>query len=416
MRSTKNFPASVLRFGCVYLSRYANRKTFALNPSFCHTKHNLNILQLLARKNLSLPHRWFYGYEPAFSALFERKIDIVVMKTNLEREFNVLMSYADVDIAYNTFYARANDTRVVSVFDVLSYSTVGVILTVASMVVCAIVLASLSGITQFRNLAANFACEAMFLLAGLLATSLPESQNQAHGRIRRLLYFFWFISIMSLSVYIRSEITASVTVTGPADHLDTLEELESALDRRTVKPCVVGGTSTKAILERPIQRSSSSLLRKLNAAYWRESGDSPVVQTPVECLLRAGRADRVCFLPLQHHCIVENAARGVRQFQEPFTMVLDGFPIRHGYSLSPALRKFFFAVREAGLQNRIEDICDYDAGGLIEVRIELQQFIKHYFALQLVSVIVFTFECLIHFLFETSAAGRFIGFPLGNAR
>ncbi|KAL1479650.1 hypothetical protein MTO96_051685 [Rhipicephalus appendiculatus] len=136
----------------------------------------------------------------------------------------------------------------------------------------------------------------MFLLAALLATALPESQNQAHGRIRRLLYFIWFLSILSLSVYIRGEITALVTVTGPADHLDTLDELESALDRRTVAPCVVEGTSTKGILARSNQKSSSSLLRKLNAAYWRESGDSPVVQTPIECLFRAGRADRVCFL------------------------------------------------------------------------------------------------------------------------
>ncbi|KAL1443465.1 hypothetical protein MTO96_045987, partial [Rhipicephalus appendiculatus] len=276
------------------------------------------------------------------------------------------MSYADVDIAYNTFYARANDTRVISVFDVLSYSTMGVSLTVTCMVVCAVVLASLSSIQRFQNLAVNFAREAMFLLAGLLATSLPESQNQAHGRIRRVLYCFWFVSILSLSVYIRSEITAWVTVTGPADHLDTLEELESALDRRTVSPCVVEGTATMGILERSPQKSSSSLLRKLNAAYWRGSGDSPVVQTPVECLFRAGRADRVCFLPLQHDCLLENVARGVRQFQEPFTMVLEGFPVRHGYSLLPALRKFFFAVREAGLQRRTVDFCNYDAGGLIE--------------------------------------------------
>ncbi|KAL1468438.1 hypothetical protein MTO96_025416 [Rhipicephalus appendiculatus] len=246
---------------------------------------------------------------------------------NLERDFVTLMPYADVDVAYSTFCARANDTRVISVFDVLSYSTVGVSLTVTCMVVCAVVLPSLSGIQRFRNLAVNFAREAMFLLAGLLATSLPESQNQAHRRIRRLLYFFWFVSILSLSVYIRSEITALVTATGPADHLDTLEELESALDRRTVAPCVVGGTTTMGILERYPEKCSGSLLRKLDAAYWRGSGDPPVVQMPVQCLFRAGRADRVCFLPLQHHCITENVARGVRQFQEPFTMVLEGFPV-----------------------------------------------------------------------------------------
>ncbi|KAL1447044.1 hypothetical protein MTO96_044405 [Rhipicephalus appendiculatus] len=321
------------------------------------------------------------------------------MKTNLERDFSTLVSYADADVAYNTFYARANDSRVISVFDVFSYSTVGVSLTVTSMIVCAIVLAALSGIHPFRNLAVNFACEAMFLLAALLATSLPEAPHLGHGRVRRLVYFFWFVSILSLSVYIRSEITALVTVTGPADHLDTLEELESALDRRTVEPCVVDGSSTKSILERSTKNSSGYLLRKLNAAYWRKSGESPVVKTPVECIFRAGRPDRVCFLPLQPRCVVENVARGIRPFPEPFTTVLDGFPVRHGYSHLPALRNFLLAVREGSLSSRVDDFCEYKPDSLIEARIELQQFIKHYCILQLISASVFAFECLVHSLF-----------------
>ncbi|KAL1480285.1 hypothetical protein MTO96_051160, partial [Rhipicephalus appendiculatus] len=356
----QQFSGHVLRLDCVHLSRYGNLKAFGLNPSFCHTKHNFHLIRLLAHKNLSLPYRRFYDYSSAFSALFEGNIDLVVMKTNLEREFISLMSYADVDVAYNTFYARANDTRVISVFDVFSYSTVGVTLTATCMVVCATVLASLSGIQPLRNLALNFVHEAMFLLAALLATSLPEVEHQSHARIRRLLYFFWFLSILSLSVYIRSEITASVTVTGPADHLDTLEELESALDRRAVEPCVVEGTSTKAILERPTKNRSSSLLGKLNAAYRRASGESPVVLTPVECIFRAGRPDRVCYLPLQPRCVVEHVARGIRPFQEPFAMVLDGFPVRHGYSLLPALRNFLFAVREGSLLSRVDDHCEYE--------------------------------------------------------
>ncbi|KAL1445441.1 hypothetical protein MTO96_045029 [Rhipicephalus appendiculatus] len=119
----------------------------------------------------------------------------------------------------------------------------------------------------------------MFLLAALLATALPESQNQAHGKIRRLLYFIWFVSICHCLFTFAVNYCALVTVTGPADHLDTLEELESALDRRTVSPCVVEGTSTKRFLAHSNQKSFELFTEeKLNAAYWRESGDSPVVQ------------------------------------------------------------------------------------------------------------------------------------------
>ncbi|KAL1478320.1 hypothetical protein MTO96_035104 [Rhipicephalus appendiculatus] len=98
-------------------------------------------------------------YPAAVSALINGKIDVIVMKTNLEHDAITLMSYGDVDVAYNTFYARANDTRTVSVFDVLSYSTVGVSLTVISILVCALVLAALNGTRSFATLALSFTHE-----------------------------------------------------------------------------------------------------------------------------------------------------------------------------------------------------------------------------------------------------------------
>ncbi|KAL1478142.1 hypothetical protein MTO96_035191 [Rhipicephalus appendiculatus] len=334
----------------------------------------------------------------AVSAVTAGEIDFIVSKMNLEGNAITLMSYADVNVVYDTFYARANDTRTKSLFEVFACSTTGVCLTLACMAACAIVLASLSGIHSLRKFAVNFASEAMLLLAALLATSSPEPHFRKHRKIRRLLYSVWYLCILSLSVYIRSALTALVTVTGPADHLDTLEELESALDRRAVAPCVLKGSSTQSILASATDDSPSTLMRKLAAAYRSQKRRGVVTETPLECLLRAGRRDRVCYSPLQPRCIAEEVARGVRPFPEPFTMVLEGFPVRPGYSFLPALRKFFFAVREASLSSRFEPFCDDDAVLQDEVRIELQQFLNHYFLLQLVSVAVFGLECLIHLI------------------
>ncbi|KAL1469649.1 hypothetical protein MTO96_040953 [Rhipicephalus appendiculatus] len=300
-----------------------------------------------AYENISPPVRLFIRTSSALSALTDGEIDLIVAKTNLEGTSVTLMSYADVNVDYDTFYARANDTRTKSVFQVFACSAAGVYLTVTCMAACALALAFLGGIHSLRKFIVNFAREALFLLAVLLATSSPESQFQRHRRIRQLLYLLWYLCILSMSAYIRSEMTAMVTVTGPADHLDTLEELESALDRRTVAPCVLKGSSTQSILESTAENTPNTLMRKLAAAYRSQKRKGLVAETPLECLLRAGRRDRVCYSPLQPRCIVEDVARGVRAFPEPFTMVLEGFPVRHGCSFLPALRKFFFAVREA---------------------------------------------------------------------
>ncbi|KAL1478529.1 hypothetical protein MTO96_016214 [Rhipicephalus appendiculatus] len=70
------------------------------------------------------------------------------------------------------------------------------------------------------------------LLASVLGTSTPEPVASARsGRfLSRALFGLWFVFVLPLSCYFRSELTSIVTLKRPAQRIDTLEELEYALD------------------------------------------------------------------------------------------------------------------------------------------------------------------------------------------
>ncbi|KAL3249803.1 hypothetical protein MRX96_055987 [Rhipicephalus microplus] len=162
--------------------------------------------------------------------------------------------------------------------------------------------------------------------------------------------------ILSLSVYIRSQMTALVTATKPVDHMDTLEELERALDAGHVAPVVVAGSSKWDILEKASDHPYS-LLRKLHSAYKSLSGKQLLVQTMNDCIRLAGRPDRVCYSAVQPRCMVKKTVAGVQPFQEPMTMMLNGIPLRHGFSYLPALRRLLLVIREGSLTRTMNFGC-----------------------------------------------------------
>ncbi|KAL3218595.1 hypothetical protein MRX96_005904 [Rhipicephalus microplus] len=83
------------------------------------------------------------------------KVDILPSRTNLDDKIVDIFSFADTDLHHDTFYARANDTRSVSVFAVLSHSTWGLTLTLLSMLTCTLVLTLLNCTDTFRTFLAE---------------------------------------------------------------------------------------------------------------------------------------------------------------------------------------------------------------------------------------------------------------------
>ncbi|KAL1442406.1 hypothetical protein MTO96_046428 [Rhipicephalus appendiculatus] len=352
------------------------------------------LCSLLNEMNVSLTHTRVTSDRAAASLVIGGQVDILLRLTALTERMAEVFSFADADIHYDTFYARANDTRSVSVFTVLSYSAWGVALTLLSALTATLVLTSLNSVNNWKAFLQGVLREATFLTASLLATSVPEPRNHSYLRTRRSVYACWIMAILSLSVYIRSQMTALVTVVQPANHLDTLEELEQALDAGDVAPVVARDSAHFTILG-SASLHSSSLLRKLNAAYKRHSKEDLIAPTLEDCFLQAERHDRVCYSALQPRCTMLKLAPAVRPFRQPMTMMLYGIPVRRDLSLLPALRRLLLAVRE-GLLARVPEVhCDADSTST-QQNVELVEFMKQYWILQLVAVAVFLAECLIN--------------------
>ncbi|KAL3195125.1 hypothetical protein MRX96_045745 [Rhipicephalus microplus] len=187
--------------------------------------------------------------------------------------------------------------------------------------------------------------------------------------------------------------TALVTVTKPADHMDTLKELEDVIDAGRVAAVVAQNTWTYANLKAGADHSYS-LMRKLGAVYKEHPGGQLVVPTSADCILTAGRRDRVWYSHVLPRCALQEFSPGIRPFQEPITMMLDGIPVRHGFSYLPALQKLFMAACEGSLIRDVDVSFKADPTSH-ELSIELGESMKNYFFLQLVAIGVFAVECFI---------------------
>ncbi|KAL1472816.1 hypothetical protein MTO96_022721 [Rhipicephalus appendiculatus] len=330
---------------------YAGQK-IARMQSLCNEARNVYLRLFLTQKNVSLIYAHYVNVYNATSFMIGGQADLLLSPTNLDSIVVDVFSFADTNLHHDTFYALANDTRSVSVFAVLSDSTWGVALTLLSLLMCTLTLTSLNSAGNIKAFLQSTTRETLFL-----------------------------------------QMTALVTATKPADHLDTLEELEDAVDAGRVAPVVAQNTWTYANLKAGADHPYS-LLRKLSAVYKQHLGEQLLVPTPADCILTAGRRDRVCYSHVLPRCALQGFAPGIEPFQEPIMMMPDGIPLRHGFAYLPALRKLFLAVREGSLIRDVDVTCETNPSTSNELSVELGEFMKHYIFLQLVAVVVFTAECL----------------------
>ncbi|KAL1472815.1 hypothetical protein MTO96_022720 [Rhipicephalus appendiculatus] len=350
----RGFTKEDLVVGCLHflINEESSGQKIVQMQSLCNEWRNVHLRLFLTQKNVSLIYAHHVNVHNAMSFVIGGQVDLLLSPENLD-DINVdLFSFADTNIHYDTFYTLANDTRSVSVFAVLSCSTWGLALTLLSMLTCTLVLTSLNSADNFKAFLQSATRETLFLLASLLATSTPEPWNRRRAWTRRVVYACWTVTILSLSVYIRSQMTALVTATKPADHLDTLEELEDAVDAGRVAPVVAQYTWTHTNLKAGADHPYS-LLRKLSAVYKQHPGGQLVVPTPAHCILTAMRRDRICYSRVLPRCALHEFAPGIQPFQEPMTMMPHGIPVRHGFAYLPALRKMFLAIREGCLDKSL---------------------------------------------------------------
>ncbi|KAL1447372.1 hypothetical protein MTO96_028583 [Rhipicephalus appendiculatus] len=189
----------------------------------------------------------------------------------------------------------------------------------------------------------------MFLLAAVLATSSaePNLARRATPLVKTVLSL-WFLSILPLSVYFRSELTSLVTLRRPTYRIDTLKKLEDALDRHEVAPCVVKGTAGYYELSHSRDNAwQTSLMNKLQFAFSRVGDRALAASNVRECLRCSSNRDRVCYNLLEHFSRRMLKKYGdVRAFVEHLRMQPTGYPMHKFLDVYKPIRRLFLATEE----------------------------------------------------------------------
>ncbi|KAH7972865.1 hypothetical protein HPB52_018120 [Rhipicephalus sanguineus] len=205
----------------------------------------------------------------------------------------------------------------------------------------------------------------MFLVATFLANSAPvdtgySRRGVSFSRIGRMTTLAaWLLGILPLSAYFRSELTSRLTITQPPNHVDTVDELIMALDRREIKPCILRDGCLHAVVEDKDFDSVQSLERKLSQAFYRNKKTGLVGYTD-ECFECASRPGFVCFLCGQTECNV-NVRRNFVESRDSLKLTLATTPVRKSFPLAEAYHQLLQRLFETALPPYYKRIpCEAD--------------------------------------------------------
>ncbi|KAL1481320.1 hypothetical protein MTO96_015754 [Rhipicephalus appendiculatus] len=234
------------------------------------------------------------------------------------------------------------------------------------------------------------------LLAAVLATSAtePVTRTRRSRFLVRALFGLWFVSILPLSAYLRSELTSIVTLRRPAERIDTLEELEDALDRGDMAPCA--STDSAAyfqLVEDEAYTAQVPLMRKLRAAFERHGPEKLRTLRFPDCLACALRHDRVCYAILEEPCDLRERFPEVREFRQHFKILVSGLRVRKSLPAYRPLRRFFLAIEEGRLIPPLAAECRYDNAS-VTFQFDLDGLFMQHAVLQVASCVVLVVEVL----------------------
>ncbi|KAL1481314.1 hypothetical protein MTO96_015749 [Rhipicephalus appendiculatus] len=327
----KRLSGKQLTVGCVVGAFYGG------GEHSCDHQGVIFILECLNQANVSVNVQHLGMFGSVRGKTRYDNWDVLFLSTRLNADIVLDADIPNFEMIQETFYSRLNDDRVVTLSEVVNDSWPLFASTFVLLLAVALVLAKMED-CQLPPLQ-RIADSVTLLLACVLATSAPLPGNVSRRAIAGVaLYYLWFLAILPLSSYFRSELTSKVTVKAPGDRIDTLQKLEDALDRHEVAPCATLNTA----MEEELNRSTApagSLMSKLQTAFKRHDAKELVRCDIIDCLRCAMRRDRICYDTLAHPCKSRYRVQEVRVFKEHYRPHLSGFQMYKGLALYRPLRK-----------------------------------------------------------------------------
>ncbi|KAH7975194.1 hypothetical protein HPB49_024878 [Dermacentor silvarum] len=299
------------------------------------------LFDMLEAKNVSLVYQFHSSWSRTLDDLYCENSDLAALILPLNEGMLAASTYSEIMHISETFYALESKIQALSPFKTSVPSLLTAAVTAASLTICAGLLI-IVGRAPAQERAQS---ETLFLLAILLGTSTPLPNPNGRARTQKVVFFFWALAMVPLSQYFRCVLTSQVTIGRPASSLDTLEELEAALDAGAVAPCVSTESATLDSLMN--SHHPTTLGRKLRASLVKY-GDQLVTADLRACLVCATRSDRVCYIH-RVPSFAKSVSAHIAAFDENFLTRLASMPLRKSFPLRDAYRAFLQRVREGDL-------------------------------------------------------------------
>ncbi|KAH6924234.1 hypothetical protein HPB50_014065 [Hyalomma asiaticum] len=188
----------------------------------------------------------------------------------------------------------------------------------------------------------------MFLLASFYSTSYSIPRIGRLTGLGALVCGVWMMGMLPFSNYFRSELTTRVTLRAFPDHMDTLAELERALDESRVAPCVVKDTFFhELVTSAPF---IGNLHRKLRTAFLNRKDREELVQTTyIQCLKCALTKGRFCYSPSLPPWFKNPYKADIVESREHVNPILLTIAIRKNYPHIRGLRELVRKIIEGGM-------------------------------------------------------------------
>ncbi|KAL1448397.1 hypothetical protein MTO96_044075 [Rhipicephalus appendiculatus] len=331
-----------LTVACAKYPTYGHKRVSCDHPSA------LYIFQALKDNcNLSVNFRNVYSVDELLRGTYLREWDVTYVFAVIGEQEVFSSDFPLIVLRHETFFSHKRTCRTVTLFEV-GWESRRVV--VATLALIGLVALTQVLITEGVRPTVHRASEVVsLLLAAVLATSTTEPARRIQHRrfIRRALFGLWFVFILPLSTYLRSELTSILTLKRPHDRIDTLEELEDALDEGAVAPCVPANSAAHYhLMDNEKDMPGGLLMRKLRAAFKLHDLEEVLTRKYSHCLACALRNDRVCYGILESPCYLRERFPYVREFKEHIKITLSGFRVRKSLPFYAPLSRFFRAMQE----------------------------------------------------------------------
>ncbi|KAL1469479.1 hypothetical protein MTO96_025086 [Rhipicephalus appendiculatus] len=332
--SSKNtLSGKVMNIACLRSKQFPDRDICSLYSY---------LFGLLDVMNVSLEYQIHSHWAPLMDEFYCENTDIAVLMMVLINSMMASATYTEMILVPETFYATESEIQAPSLYDTTLRSAWAFAVTAASLIICVGVLLLIGG-PQVQE---RVQTETLFLLALFLARSTPFPNATRLPRVQNIIYLSWALAMLPLCQYFQGELTSMVTVGRPANNLDTLEELEAALDAGLTAPCVPReSASWDGIVNR---EHPTTLGKKLRATLLKHK-NRLVTFDLSSCFYCAASTGGVCYAHRMPSSLLKGFPDRYFAFKEDFVTRAVSMPLRKSFPLRDAYRAFLQRVREAGL-------------------------------------------------------------------